>query len=439
VIRLFISFYLILAVCYVGFQLVGEAVEEGYFQEWVNYDKENDYIGLFHILDELHGRLGISQLHEIVDSFPDISNIPIETHKISELKIDEKGLELLRQGEIYVQDNDSDILYYRLKRSDLVVRVGPMQTYERLEELSNWYNQMFFLVLGVSALLWILNLQLKFNRLNKAAVQFGEGNFSVRVSEKGRHKIGKLNHSFNTMADRIDTLIKGHKSLTSAVAHELRTPVARMRFQLDMMHQEKDEKQRTDYIYGMSDDLNELGELVDELLTYARFDREAPAINMQAHSLHKSLLSVISARHLYSDTTIFYDDSWFMADPALEDVPFEPKHLERAIGNLVSNAQKYTQSKVQIQVQRNRTSCTIYVDDDGPGIPESDRDSIFEPFRRLDDSRTRSTGGYGLGLAIVKQIAQWHDGEVRISQAPIGGARFIFTWPLSGLTNQIKS
>ncbi len=429
-IRLFFSFYLILALCYLGFQFFGEMVAEKYFQEWVQYDKANDYVGLFHILDEMYARLGPLGYQAIVDTVPDISNIPIQMLEFEELREAEPGLALLGHGDIHVQDSDSDILFYRIKDTNAVVRVGPLQTYERLEVLSVWYNQMFFLVLGVSAFFWILNLQFKLTQLNKAATRLGEGDFSVRVSEKGRHKIGKLNRAFNVMAARIESLIQGHKSLTRAVAHELRTPVTRIRFQLDMLYQEDEKQQRNDYMYGMSDDLNELNDMVDELLTYARFDREGPAITLRSHSLHQSIIKVIGARHFQSDIAIFYDDSWFLTDDALQYLPFEPKHIERAIGNLVSNAQRYAQSKIQIKVHRDQGVCFVYVDDDGPGIPEQNRDQVFQPFIRLDDSRTRATGGYGLGLAIVLQIAQWHGGGVSIEKAPIGGARFIFSWPL---------
>ena len=231
------------------------------------------------------------------------------------------------------------------------------------------------------------------------------------------------------MAERLERLVSGHKSLTNAVAHELRTPVSRIRFQLDMLYEEVDDDQRNEYMFGMSDNINELTDLVDELLTYARFDREAPAIEMQPHSLHRSLLNIVEATDLDSDAEVRYDDSWIQENPKVQFLPFEPKHLERAIGNLLNNAQKYCHSKVQMSVHLAGNECSIFVEDDGPGISEEDREQIFEPFRRLDNSRTRATGGYGLGLAIVKQIAEWHGGSIRIQNSSLGGARFVLAWP----------
>ena len=125
-----------------------------------------------------------------------------------------------------------------------------------------------------------------------------------------------------------------------------------------------------------------------------------------------------------------YDQQWLQQaeDPML---PFEPRHLERAISNLVSNAQKYADSWVGIRVELTPGECNIVVEDDGPGIHPADREKVWEPFARLDNSRTRATGGYGLGLSIVKQIAHRHGGFVSIGTSSKGGAAFTFSWPIN--------
>jgi signal transduction histidine kinase len=300
-----------------------------------------------------------------------------------------------------------------------------MNTYAPLTEYQSWYESGYYPFLALGIFLWVLLFHTKLKRLDRAAIELGKGNLSVRVSQKGRHRVGNLNHSFNLMATQIEQLVQGHKNLTNAVAHELRTPMARIRFQLDMLYEENDKKQREEYMYGISDDLNELSDLVDELLTFAKFDREPIAIKLQMHSLNKSLNNVIRSRHFNSDIQLTYQQQ----PDKVDLVPFEPKHLERAIGNLLSNAQKYTKDTVNISIKHEKKLTTIYVDDNGPGIPYEKRIEIFQPFKRLDDSRTRETGGYGLGLAIVKQIAVRHGGTASIDESPIGGARFIVSWP----------
>ena len=430
-IRLFASFYLILLTFVLAHQFFGVAARNTFMRDWNMYDNTNDFIGELYLLEQLHQKMTVKQFARLVAEYPEESNIPLEVIGFEQLDVPEPELQRLTKGEIYITDPEETVLYYRLVDTTKVIKLGPLGTYEPLAQINNRYQQAIFPVLALSVFLWMLVLQRKLRRLEHAANRLGEGDFTVRVSERGGHRIGGLNHSFNQMAARLERLVQGHKSLTNAVAHELRTPVSRIRFQLDMLYEEKDNKQRIEYMFGISDDITELTDLVDELLTYARFDREVPDMHMRPHSLHESLLSIVNSKGTDSSVTVIYDDSWMQEDPELQFVSFEPRHLERAIANLVKNGQKYASTEVRVSVSRTTHECRIIVDDDGPGIPEASRSEIFEPFKRLDTSRTRATGGYGLGLAIVKQIAEWHGGDVIVESSEKSGARFVFSWPLS--------
>lgn len=108
---------------------------------------------------------------------------------------------------------------------------------------------------------------------------------------------------------------------------------------------------------------------------------------------------------------------------------FDPRHLGRAVSNLVQNADRYGNGLVQVNLERQGQNLLIHVDDDGPGIPETDRERIFEPFARLDASRNRKSGGHGLGLAIVKRVVGSHKGQITVSSSPLGGSRFTLLWP----------
>ena len=109
---------------------------------------------------------------------------------------------------------------------------------------------------------------------------------------------------------------------------------------------------------------------------------------------------------------------------------FEPRLMARALGNVLQNARRYAKQRVEVDAAINADTCRIVIDDDGPGIPEADRARIFEPFTRLDTSRNRDSGGYGLGLAIAQRIAQWHGGNIGVEDSPLGGARFVISWPV---------
>ncbi len=106
-----------------------------------------------------------------------------------------------------------------------------------------------------------------------------------------------------------------------------------------------------------------------------------------------------------------------------------PRYMSRALGNLVQNAVKYANNRVKIVFEKTDTFCMIHVEDDGPGVPQADYKRIFKAFVRLDESRSRDTGGYGMGLAIVKRIMAWHGGEVCVSKSLLGGTRFTIRWP----------
>lgn len=434
--RLFIKFYFILFVGVLLYLLFGVVSQHTWLKDRLEEDRVNDLVGTIYLLEKAHQNLGDATFKNILTTYPKESNIPVIYSDINELNLSNRNKNMLRKGE-YVTNRDlvtyetaKNIgIYYNFPKSDLVIEVGPLGRGEELDDIVKFYERSILLVVALPMIFIMISLLSKLKHLEKAATSFGNGNFNFRVSEQKNHRIGNLNQSFNRMAARVEHLIKGHKELSNAVAHELRTPISRIRFELDMMQLEQDEKIRNEYMYGISENIDELADLVDELLTYARFDRDITGLELKPHSLAKSLQKVIDARHFDSDKQCNYDNSWMKTDTAAIDVGFDPKHLERAIGNLVTNAEKYSKSKIQITVEQHNNLTTIYIDDDGPGIPVNERIDIFTPFKRLDTSRTRTTGGFGLGLAIVKQIAQWHGGDVVIEDSLLGGARFIFSWP----------
>ena len=102
--------------------------------------------------------------------------------------------------------------------------------------------------------------------------------------------------------------------------------------------------------------------------------------------------------------------------------------MERAVNNLLSNAIRHAHSAVHISVSQVGGKSQLCVEDDGVGIPESDRSRLFEPFARNDRARARGTGGFGMGLAITRRIARWHGGDINIDQSGLGGARFVMLW-----------
>ena len=166
--------------------------------------------------------------------------------------------------------------------------------------------------------------------------------------------------------------------------------------------------------------------LVAELLTYARFDRDKPAPEYQRLEIFPWLDDVIRLANTGSeDLTIDFE----VSDHELKYARFDPVLMARALGNLLQNAKRYARKEITVTFSRDNGCYQLKVDDDGPGIPEDERELIFDAFRRLDASRDRGTGGYGLGLSIVQRITYWHGGDVSVADSPSGGASLIMRWP----------
>lgn len=174
-------------------------------------------------------------------------------------------------------------------------------------------------------------------------------------------------------------------------------------------------------------DIEALNTLIDEIMTYAKLEQGTPSLDFEAVLLQDVLEQVLmETEALKTQKKI----ELLVAETGLT-VDAERRYLHRVVQNLVGNAVRYCEHKVCVSGGvRADGMAYVCVEDDGPGIAESDRTRIFEAFARLDDSRTRASGGYGLGLSIVSRIAYWFGGTVQVDQsAYLGGARFVITWP----------
>jgi signal transduction histidine kinase len=346
---------------------------------------------------------------------------------IADTTLNPEQIKQLRLGKIVVAE-DGDLLYYRVGESEMALRKGPFSV---LEPDSRYFNLIVWLaiiaIIGLLSFLSIIPYWRQIRQISSAALAFGNGQFNTRVALSKLSNLAPLALAFNTMAERIQQLISSHKELTNAVSHELRTPLARLRFGVEMLEAAEDRAKRADFARGLQADVAELEELVSELLTFARFDREQPELSFDLHTLEPFLLQVI-AESIPDDQPIRCKLHYCL-DKDSSLVRFEAKYMARALGNLLQNALHYAEGEMQMIVERNGKECIIHIDDDGPGIPPADRLKVFDPFSRLDVSRSRTSGGYGLGLAIVKRILAWHNGRAIADDGQLGGARLTVSWP----------
>jgi two-component system, OmpR family, sensor kinase len=287
-------------------------------------------------------------------------------------------------------------------------------------------------VRGPGGLLWILGivavavaigsypiirrLTLRLDHLRMGVERWGEGDLSARIDESGSDELAFLAQRFNHAAERVETLLKSHKSLLANASHELRTPLARIRMGLELMEPQaspafKEEIQRN---------IAELDQLVDEILLASRLDaRESDIGFIEAVDL-TGLAAEECARA--GAELVPTDDGRALV------VQGVAKLLRRAVRNLLENARRYSSGPVTVELRREGDHAVVRVRDQGPGVPAEERERIFEPFYRLAGASERY-GGVGLGLALVRAITQRHHGSVKCEAPDGAGACFVVRIP----------
>jgi len=252
----------------------------------------------------------------------------------------------------------------------------------------------------------------RLERLRAGVDQLGEGDLAARVKVEGKDEVAALAASFNRSAGRIEELIRAHKMLLANASHELRTPLTRINMALAMPDGAADPKQQE----RIKADIAELDQLIGEILLASRLDAvRTPELNEEI-----DILALAAEEAARDGITVEGKPATVRGDPTL---------LRRMIRNLIDNARRHggdTAPGISVDVSGRWTM--IAVRDHGNGVPEQERERIFEPFHRLAGS-AESGRGSGLGLALVRQIARHHGGEVRCEGAEGGGSRFLVALP----------
>lgn len=385
-----------------------------------------DDLSTYSTLDAKEGRL---------DFLSKRFGYPVYIESMANMDLDLEQIEKLRQGEPVVlfqdgvssQDPSFSILI-ESKIKGLAIVVGPVAlfNYFPLNLVASVICICLLLIsVGVYGLIFPLERRLQLLQVGVDKVAKGELDTSVQVV--GSDDIARLSSTFNAMTKHIRRLIESQRELTRAVSHELRTPVARIRFAVDMLADEDDFDARQSQKAMIDEDIESLNELIDEILTYAKLEEGSPQMNWQMVCL-KELLEQIER-----ETNALGKPIKVQINPPAPKVVAmaDRRYLHRVVQNLAGNALRYANSTIIISARVDKHLAFVSVEDDGQGIPEADREKVFIPFARLDDSRTRASGGYGLGLSIVSRIAFWFGGNMSVDESPsLRGARFTMQWPV---------
>ena len=277
---------------------------------------------------------------------------------------------------------------------------------------------LLFVAVAIGAWPVARRLTRRLKELKQGVEIFGAGQLSHRVEVVGRDEVAAVATSFNEAAERIEALVRSHKSLLANASHELRSPLARMKMAVAMSADAPPE-QRERLKREIDTNIAELDALVEEVLLASRLD----ALQDLEHRDRVDLLGLAAEEAARVDASLDGEGG----EHALVVIGDE-RLLRRALRNLLENARRYGGDAVSVDVQRSGRNVELRVCDRGPGVPASLRERIFEPFYRLPGHAERA-GGVGLGLSLVKQIAERHGGSVRCEERPGGGSCFVIAIP----------
>jgi signal transduction histidine kinase len=266
---------------------------------------------------------------------------------------------------------------------------------------------------GVGAYPVVRRLTRRLERLQKGVESLGAGDLAARVKIEGRDEVARLGESFNRAAARIEELVGAHKALLANASHELRTPLTRIRMAVELMKERADPRHTRD----LAQDIAELDALIDEILLSSRLE----AVKTREDDEEVDLLA------LAAEECARYPDVDLEGEPVA--LRGDGRLLRRMIRNLLENARRHGAPPIHVRVRRAAGDVVeLHVHDRGPGVPEAEREAVFQPFHRAGGAAARP--GAGLGLALVRQIARRHGGEARYLGRGADHGGFAITLPL---------
>ena len=277
----------------------------------------------------------------------------------------------------------------------------------------------YLLVIGTTGLLcWLaaVGIVSPIRKITASVDRFGQGDLSTRVNMQRRDEIGGLARSFDEMAERLQRLVMSERRLLQDISHELRSPLARLKFSVKLTRTAADPNVALDRVER---DVNRITSLVSEIVEVTRIEGEPSARRWQKVNLGELVEETVSDCEVEAE---FRGCSICMEGKISNEVSGDAELLRRAVENVLRNAIRYSpdQTKIDVTLAEADQGATIAVRDHGPGVPGVLLTDIFEPFFRVEEAREADTGGIGLGLSIAKRAVQLHGGTIAAENANPG-------------------
>jgi len=287
-----------------------------------------------------------------------------------------------------------------------------------------WHSETFLFAFALMTLtaagltLWaVRRLTRPVSDLAAAAERLGRDVNAPPLPEDGPREVATAARAFNTMAERIRRFVGDRTQMVAAIGHDLKTPITRLKLRAELLD---DDEQRRKILA----DLEEMEAMIGATLAFARDDAAAePSVMVDLAALCRTVLDAATDAAPEMSDAITYDG------PEHLTVRARPVALKRALANLVGNALAYGGAARLTLAEAPPGQLRIVIEDDGPGVPAHELEGVFQPFRRLETSRNRETGGSGLGLPIARNILRAHGGDVVLRNRPQGGLAAVMTLP----------
>lgn len=339
--------------------------------------------------------------------------LALPTSLVNEMNKD-GGLILEDQQGFYLLYSNSQLAPFHLK-----LRLEKRQ--ELTQQNDMLLTLLFYAGLCVFMGFIIAPLAKRLSVVNEAAKQFASGNLQARITVSHFTYIKDVEMTFNRMASQIEKLLDENKLMASSLSHDIRTPIACLRFGLDAALDCIDEQKKQNYLSRMESDLDQMESMLKSYLAFATLEQKATQLTYTQTQLNAYLTTVVQQLEPKiikqqldlelncSDISIYADLHW----------------LARAISNLLSNACDFANEKIILSAYKQNRTIIFTVEDDGPGIDENNWHKVFSPFFQEQSHRNRGDQSYGLGLAIVAKVADWHHGSVIVGRSKrLSGACF---------------
>ena len=381
-------------------------------------------IAMSSLADRLHGEPP-EKWRDIITGVAARTGVDMELFATRDIAGDETLAKLAHGAIAYMEAAGGDSWALRRLDADYVLAVKSAAPGARRGLLEWSLTMLFYAAIALVIMFWIWPLTRDLRALEKAAGQFGNRNWSFNARIKPHSQIYPLVQTFRRMAARIDGLIASHKDMSNAVSHEIRTPLSRMQFEIELAQQATTVEEVRRSLSHVKTDIAAINDLVAATLSYAILERADVTLNVNSHNF-TALIPAIAASVAHDARPDLQISADVQSDAAA--VRCDVHLIETVLRNLLYNATRYAKHSIKVAFTSYDGVNRLLVDDDGPGIPQADRNRVFESFVQLERTAGRKTG-FGLGLAIVKRAIEWHGGEVSVVESPLGGARFCVTWP----------